>query len=86
MQRIGVLMNQAADNPEGRARFAAFTDELTKLGWTVGSNVRIEDRWGAGDPELYRRYAAELVALAPDSFTGTSGSYAWAGLGTTCRG
>ena len=65
-RRVGVLMNQAADNPEGRARLAAFTQELAKLGWTVGRNVRIEDRWGAGDPERFRRHAAELVALAPD--------------------
>jgi putative tryptophan/tyrosine transport system substrate-binding protein len=65
-RRIGVLMNQAADNPEGRARFAAFTDELAKLGWTVGRNVRIEDRWGSSDIALYGRYAAELVALVPD--------------------
>jgi putative ABC transport system substrate-binding protein len=36
------------------------------LGWTVGRNVRIEYRWGAGDAELFRRYASELVALAPD--------------------
>jgi putative ABC transport system substrate-binding protein len=73
VRRIGVLMNQAADNPEGRARLAALTEELTKLGWTVGSNVRIEDRWGAGDPELYRRYAAELVALAPDVLLASGG-------------
>jgi len=66
MRRIGVLMNQAADNPEGRARFAAFTEELSKLGRTLGGNVQIETRWGAGDLELYRRYAAELTALRPD--------------------
>jgi hypothetical protein len=36
------------------------------LGWTVGRNLRIDYRWGAGDPDLYRQYAAELLALAPD--------------------
>ncbi len=36
------------------------------MGWTVGRNVRIDYRWGAGDPERYRAHAAELVALAPD--------------------
>ena len=74
VRRIGVLMNPAADNPEGRARFAAFTEELTKLGWTIGRNLRIEDRWGAGDTDLYRRYAAELVALAPDVLVAAGGA------------
>jgi len=36
------------------------------LGWTDGRNLRIDYRWGAGDADLIRRYAAELVALAPD--------------------
>jgi len=43
---------------------------LQEAGWSVGRNVRIELRWGAGDPELYRTYAAELVALAPDVILG----------------
>jgi putative tryptophan/tyrosine transport system substrate-binding protein len=72
-RRIGVFMNQAADNPEGRARFAAFLEELTKLGWTAERNIRIEVRWGAGDSELYRRYAAELVALSPDVLVASGG-------------
>ena len=48
------------------ARNAAFLQGLQELGWTVGRNVRIEYRWGAGDAELFRRHASELVALAPD--------------------
>jgi hypothetical protein len=39
---------------------------LQELGWTDGRNVRIDTRWAAGDPNRYRSYAAELVALAPD--------------------
>jgi DNA-binding LacI/PurR family transcriptional regulator len=66
MRRIGVLMSQAADDREGQARLAAFLQGLQQLGWTDGGNVRIDTRWGAGDAERYRRYAAELVALAPD--------------------
>jgi putative tryptophan/tyrosine transport system substrate-binding protein len=66
MRRIGLLMDLAADDPEGRARLAAFLQELQKLGWTDGRNVRIDQRWSAADADLYRRYAAELVALAPD--------------------
>jgi putative ABC transport system substrate-binding protein len=66
MRRIGVLMPFAADDPEAKARLAAFHQGLQQLGWTDGRNVRIDIRWGAGEPERIRRYATELVALAPD--------------------
>jgi len=66
VRRIGVLMSVAADGPEGQARLAAFLKGLQQLGWTDGRNVRIDQRWGAGDAERARRYAAELVALGPD--------------------
>jgi ABC-type uncharacterized transport system substrate-binding protein len=66
MRRIGVLMPFAADDPEGQARIAALLQELQPLGWTVGRNVRIDYRWSAGDAVNMRKYAAELVALAPD--------------------
>jgi putative ABC transport system substrate-binding protein len=66
MRRVGVLMNFAADDPEGQSRNAAFLQGLSELGWTVGRNLRIDYRWGAGDPDRYRQYAAELLALAPD--------------------
>src|SRR5262245_42393720 len=66
IRRIGVLMNAAADDPEGRARLAAFVQGLQELGWTDGRNVRIDYRWGAGDADRFRRYAAELLAFAPD--------------------
>jgi putative ABC transport system substrate-binding protein len=65
-RRIGVLTNLAADDPEGQVRNTAFAQALAQLGWTVGHNLRIEQRWAAGDAERIRRYAAELVALAPD--------------------
>ena len=48
MRRVGVLMDLAADDPEGRARLAAFRAELSRLGWTDGGNIRIDIRWGAG--------------------------------------
>jgi hypothetical protein len=64
--RIGILMSQAADDPEGQPRLLALAQGLQESGWTVGRNVRIDTRWGAGDAERYRRYSAELVALAPD--------------------
>jgi putative tryptophan/tyrosine transport system substrate-binding protein len=66
MRRIGVLMSVAADGPEGQARLAAFTNRLQQLGWIDGRNVRVDQRWGAGDAERTRQYGAELVALGPD--------------------
>jgi putative tryptophan/tyrosine transport system substrate-binding protein len=66
MRRIGVLMNRAADDPVGQAYIEAFEQGLQQLGWSDGRNVRIDTRWGENDVERDRRYAAELVALAPD--------------------
>ena len=66
VRRIGVLMSVAADGPEGQARLAAFRRGLQQLGWTDGRNVNMDIRWGAGDAERTRKYAAELVALGPD--------------------
>jgi putative tryptophan/tyrosine transport system substrate-binding protein len=70
MRRVGVLMNLAADDPESQARIVAFSQGLAELGWIEGRNVRIDYRWGAGDAERYRKFAAELVALAPDVILG----------------
>jgi ABC-type uncharacterized transport system substrate-binding protein len=66
MRRIGVLMPLALDDPQGQARTSTFRQALRELGWTEGRNVRFDYRWGGGDAELNRRYAAELVALGPD--------------------
>ena len=66
VRRIGILMNRAADDPQGQARLAAFQQGMQQLGWTDGGNMRIDVRWGADDVDRERRYAAELVALAPD--------------------
>jgi ABC-type uncharacterized transport system substrate-binding protein len=66
MRRIGLLMARAADDPAGQVLVAAFMQGLQDRGWTVGRNVSIDIRWGAGDPDRYRAYAAELVALDPD--------------------
>ena len=72
MRRIGVLMNLVADDPETQTRIGVFQQALQQLGWTIGSNVRIDYRWGAGDAARYRTYAAELVALAPDVLLSTA--------------
>jgi putative ABC transport system substrate-binding protein len=66
MRRIGVLTGTAADDPEAQARHAAFVQGLAQLGWTEGRNVRIDARWTAGNADDTRKYAAEIVALAPD--------------------
>jgi len=66
MRRIGVLMNTAADDPEGQARNTAFVQALQQFGWTEGRNIRIDYRWSAGNADRTRGYAAELVALAPE--------------------
>jgi putative tryptophan/tyrosine transport system substrate-binding protein len=66
IRRLGVLMNFEANEPEGQTRRAAFVRELQNLGWIEGHNVEIDARWAADDVDRYRRFAAELVALAPD--------------------
>ena len=59
------------DDPVGQVRNTAFAQALQQLGWTIGQNLRIDFRWAAGDAERIRRYAAELVALAPDVMLAT---------------
>jgi putative tryptophan/tyrosine transport system substrate-binding protein len=66
VRRVSVLMPFTADDPEGQVRLLAFAQGLQQMGWTVGSNLRIDTRWGANDAERNRKYAAELLALAPD--------------------
>jgi putative ABC transport system substrate-binding protein len=74
MRRIGVLMSAVEGDPTGLEFVTAFAQGLAELGWTVGRNVRIEYRWGAGDLDRFRRYAAELIALSPDVVLATAGS------------
>ena len=73
MRRIGVLV-AVADDPEGQARIAAFLQGLQQLGWAEGRNLQIDTRWGAGDADRFRKYAAELVALAPDVILAAGGA------------
>jgi len=76
MRRIGVLTNLAENDPEGQSRNEAFRQGLHQLGWTDGGNVRIDYRGTLGDAERTRRYAAELVALAPDVILATGSAAA----------
>jgi putative ABC transport system substrate-binding protein len=75
VRRIGVLMNGAADDQDAQASVTAFLQTMQQLGWSDGRNVRIEYRWGDGNADNIRKYAAELAALAPDVIfaTGTAG-------------
>ena len=66
VRRIGVLQTQAVDDAERQAYLAAFRQELERLGWADGRNIQIDYRWSAGNAADTRKYATELVALAPD--------------------
>jgi putative ABC transport system substrate-binding protein len=66
MRRIGVLTPWASNDAEAQDRVKAFTQALQRLGWIDGQNARIDYRWGDGNANTTRKYAAELVALAPD--------------------
>jgi putative ABC transport system substrate-binding protein len=76
MRRIGVLSGVAADDQNNKVRLAAFQQQLQQLGWADGHDVRIDYRFAAGNPENYHKYAAELVALAPDVILAPGGSLA----------
>jgi putative tryptophan/tyrosine transport system substrate-binding protein len=72
VRRIGIMMNLAADDPEGQARIAAFLQGMQETGWVVGRNAQIDIRWGMGDPERIRKNVTELVALTPDAIFATT--------------
>jgi putative ABC transport system substrate-binding protein len=67
VQRVGVLMGVDAADPSAQARVAAFRDSLGRLGWTDGSNLRVDIRWAAGDSQRMRAEAMALIADAPDA-------------------
>jgi putative tryptophan/tyrosine transport system substrate-binding protein len=75
MRRVGVLIPLSANDPQAQVRNAAFLQGLQQFGWTVGNNVQIDYRWSAGNEDDTRKYALELVALAPDViFASSSGA------------
>ena len=74
IRRIGVLQGQSAEDPESKARSAAFEQALQQLGWIQGRNVRIDwSTTAGGDAATSRKQAEELVALAPDVIMSTGG-------------
>jgi len=74
IRRIGMLSNKSSGDAQGREEAAAFAEALKTHGWISGGNVQIDYRWGAGDGERYRTYAAELVAQAPDALLAVGGT------------
>jgi putative tryptophan/tyrosine transport system substrate-binding protein len=77
-RRLGVLWPYAEADPDSQSRIAALRQALQDLGWTEGRNLRLDYRWGASadNPDRIRRYATELVALAPDVIVAGSGGIA----------
>src|SRR5438105_10369643 len=69
---IGVLMAYAESDRVAQSWLAAFRGALSKLGWTEGSNLRIELRWSAGDEDRMRTLAKELVDLRPNAIFGVT--------------
>jgi len=66
IRKVGVLMNFAAEDPEGQARLQLFSQSLRAVGWIEGKNLRTEIRWAGGNAERFHRYAAELVDSVPE--------------------
>src|SRR5262245_3677104 len=66
MRRIGVLVPRTTDDSEAQVRVAAFLQELQQFGWSLGRNLWVDYRWAGADGDVIRKYATELVALAPD--------------------
>jgi ABC-type uncharacterized transport system substrate-binding protein len=66
VRRIGVLTADTEDDPQTKARLAAFRQGLERLGWSEGRNVRIDYRFAADHPDRYQPLAKELVSLQPD--------------------
>ena len=69
---VGVLMAYMEGDSAAQSWLAAFRAALAKLGWTEGSNLRIELRWSAADVDRMRTLAKELVDLRPDAIFGQS--------------
>jgi putative tryptophan/tyrosine transport system substrate-binding protein len=74
LRRVAVLESIPADTPGVQARYTAFLEAFKQLGWTDGRNVQIVVRWGGGNEAKTRKYAEELVALAPDVLVAGSGT------------
>src|SRR5438105_9747193 len=66
VRRVGALLVFAENDPQGQPRVTAFAQALGRFGWVEGKNIRSDYRFAAGDPALFKTYAAELVGMSPD--------------------
>ena len=73
MRRIGALIGFFENDPFAQRIVSTFTDALGRLGWVEGKNIRFDYRFAAGNPALYKTYAAELVGVAPDVILASPG-------------
>jgi len=78
MRRIGVLILNSENDPQGRDKTTALQQELERLGWRIGRNLQIDYRWGASQPERAQAAAIELLGLNPDAIVANSVSAAHA--------
>src|ERR1044072_4697501 len=67
VRRIAILMGVGSTDPEGQARLNAFLRGLQDKGWVDGRNLHIEQRWGGGERDSFRAFAAELVSKEPEA-------------------
>jgi putative ABC transport system substrate-binding protein len=74
LRRVAILVGTAQDVPGAQDRDTAFLEAFEQLGWTNGRNVQLEFRWSEGNDVKARKYAGELVALAPDVILATGGA------------
>jgi hypothetical protein len=72
IRRIGVVMAYAESDPNGQIQVMAFRQQLRKLGWIEGRNIRIDFRYASDDPTRVRALAAELLGLKPDLMVSNS--------------
>jgi len=66
IRRIGMMTGGASSNSAVRARNVAFLQAMQQLGWTEGRNLKVDYRFGTGNAANMRKFAEELVALAPE--------------------
>jgi putative ABC transport system substrate-binding protein len=74
VRRVGVLLPASADDADFQSLFGAFLQALAQLGWTIGTNLRVDVRWVTGNAAAIRKHAAELAALAPDVIVAHGGA------------
>jgi len=85
LRRIAMLVGTAENDPEVPLSSEAFRQTLNRLGWKEEVNVRIDTRWGVGDPDRIRAYAKELIGTAPDVAVADSTPTAGRRVGDQCR-